>query len=177
MSSNDSNVRRTPGGLLFVRRWNNMQYVAGAAFLLIVFSDQLALAHEDLHCPRGSLSPQEVLSFAKAQLDYVLGSNPMGISYMVGFGPRYPTRVHHRAASTVPYKEDKSFIGCAQGYDAWFGRQMPNPNVLVGAIVGGPGAKDEFRDVRGNYMQTEACTYNTAQMVGVFARFSQPERR
>ncbi|CAL9079295.1 unnamed protein product [Musa textilis] len=177
MSSNDSNVRRTPGGLLFVRRWNNMQYVAGAAFLLIVFSDQLALAHEDLHCPRGSLSPRELLSFAKAQMDYILGSNPMGISYMVGFGPRYPTRVHHRAASTVPSKEDKSFIGCAQGYDAWFGRQMPNPNVLVGAIVGGPGAEDEFRDVRGNYMQTEACTYNTAQMVGVFARFSQPERR
>ncbi|RRT83162.1 hypothetical protein B296_00016206 [Ensete ventricosum] len=177
MNRNDSNVRRTPGGLLFVRRWNNMQYVAGAAFLLIVFSDQLALAHEDLHCPRGPLSPQEVLSFAKNQMDYVLGSNPMGISYMVGFGPRYPTSVHHRAASTVAYKKDKSFIGCAQGFDAWFGQQMPNPNVLVGAIVGGPGAEDEFSDARGNYMQTEACTYNTAQMVGVFARFSQPERR
>jgi hypothetical protein len=37
-------------------------------------------------------------------------------------------------------------------------------------LAGGPNCRDEFRDDRGNYMQTEACTYNTAPMVAVFAR-------
>ncbi|RWW88649.1 hypothetical protein BHE74_00002467, partial [Ensete ventricosum] len=176
LNTNGSNVRRTPGGLLIVRQWNNMQYVASASFLLTVFADHLAMSsgEPELHCPRGSLSPADMLSFVKTQVDYILGSNPLRLSYLVGFGPKYPTRVHHRAASTVSYKVDKSFIGCAQGYDKWFGRRRKNPNDLVGALVGGPDAKDEFRDVRRNYMQTEACTYNTAPMVGVFARFYRP---
>ncbi|XP_042428260.1 endoglucanase 16-like [Zingiber officinale] len=170
MSTADSNVRRTPGGLLFVREWNNMQYVTGAAFLLTVYSDYLTASGELLHCPRGSLGPREILSFVKVQVDYMLGSNPLGMSYMVGFGRKYPKRVHHRAASTISYKKDGSFIGCAQGYDKWFGRRKENPNILIGAIVGGPNAKDRFKDMRENYMQTEACTYNTAPMVGVFAK-------
>lgn len=174
-SDSDSNVRRTPGGLLFVREWNNMQYVAGAVFLLTVYSDYLTASHEVLHCPRRSIGPSEISSFVKAQVDYMLGSNPLGLSYMVGFGPKYPMQVHHRAASTISYKKDKSFVGCAQGYDKWFGRRKKNPNVLVGAIVGGPNSKDKFRDTRENYMQTEACTYNTAPMVGVFAKLHHLE--
>ncbi|CAL9174649.1 unnamed protein product [Musa hybrid cultivar] len=176
LSMNDddsgSNVARTPAGLLFVRRWNNMQYVAGAAFLLSVYSDYLADSGELLHCPRGSSGSQDLLSLAKSQVDYVLGSNPRGISYLVGHGGRHPRRVHHRAASSVSYKVDRAFVGCTQGFDEWYGRGGDNPNVVVGAIVGGPDDKDEFSDVRGNYVQTEACTYNTAPMVGVLAKLS-----
>ncbi|KAG1327204.1 endoglucanase 11 [Cocos nucifera] len=174
-NKNGGNVRRTPGGLLYVRQWNNMQYVTGATFLLTAFSDYLASSGEVLHCPQGTLGPEDLLSFAKSQVDYILGANPMGISYLVGFGPKFPGRVHHRAASSISYKEDKAFIGCMQGYDSWFGRQKENPHILVGAVVGGPDANDVFRDVRGNYMQTEACTYNTATLVGVFAKFDRLE--
>ncbi|CAD5173862.1 unnamed protein product [Musa acuminata subsp. malaccensis] len=172
-----SNVHRTPAGLLFVRHWNNMQYVAGAVFLLTVYSDYLAASNQRLHCPRGSLGSRDLLAFAKSQVDYILGANPAGVSYLVGHGARYPTRVHHRAASSVSYKEDKSFIGCSQGYDEWYGSRSENPNVLVGALVGGPDDTDEFSDARGNHMQTEACTYNTALMVGVFAKLSELEGR
>ncbi|KAG6512476.1 endoglucanase 11-like [Zingiber officinale] len=173
MNSDDSgsNVARTPGGLLFVRPWNNLQYAAGAAFLLAVASDSLAASGgRALLCSRGPVGPRDLMGLARGQADYILGDNPMGLSYLVGFGPRFPRRVHHRAASTAPHKEEKGFIGCAQGYDAWFGRRGSNPNVVAGAIVGGPDGGDAFEDRRGNYMQTEACTYNTAPMVGVFAR-------
>ncbi|KAJ6674647.1 ENDOGLUCANASE 11 [Salix viminalis] len=63
----------------------------------------------------------------------------------------------------------------SQGYDNWYGREEPNPNVLVGALVGGPDCQDNFTDLRNNYMQTEACTYNTAPLVGVFAKLLQME--
>ncbi|KAL6596103.1 hypothetical protein ACP70R_047467 [Stipagrostis hirtigluma subsp. patula] len=165
------NVNRTAGGMLYVRRWNNMQYVTNAAFLLAVHSRHLAAAGSGsvLRCPGGPAHAGELLALARAQADYVLGANPAGVSYMVGYGRRFPRRVHHRAASVVSRRRDGRFVGCVQGYDHWFRRAAANPNVVVGAIVGGPDHRDRFGDRRDNYMQTEACTYNTAPMVGVFA--------
>ncbi|XP_042519347.1 endoglucanase 11 [Macadamia integrifolia] len=175
--SNDDNVERTPGGLLYVRQWNNMQYVSTAAFLLSVYSDYLHSSNQKLHCQRGGIEAQELITFAKAQVNYILGSNPIGMSYLVGYGSKYPSRVHHRGSSIVSYRENKGFIGCTQGYDNWYGRVEPNPNVLVGALVGGPDCQDNFGDQRSNYMQTEACTYNTAPLVGVLAKLHQLERQ
>ncbi|KAL6635097.1 hypothetical protein ACP70R_027768 [Stipagrostis hirtigluma subsp. patula] len=176
----DANVERSPGGMLYVRQWNNMQYVTSAAFLLSAYSDYLAEAGVGAVAAcegGGAAAAGEVFAFARAQVDYVLGSNPRGVSYLVGYGPKYPNRVHHRAASIVPYKHSKEFIGCTQGFDHWFGRRSSNPNVLVGAIVGGPDRRDRFRDNRDNYMQTEACTYNTAPMVGMFAKLNRMARQ
>ncbi|MBA0548311.1 hypothetical protein Golob_019419 [Gossypium lobatum] len=174
-NATSDNVERTPGGLLYIRQWNNMQYVSTATFLLTVYSDFLRNSNQHLRCPTGTIDPEEILSFAKSQVDYMLGSNPMNMSYLVGYGSKYPIRVHHRGASIVSYRENKGFIGCTQGYDYWYSRVEPNPNVLVGALVGGPDCGDNFMDQRDNYMQTEACTYNTAPLVGVFARLLQLE--
>ncbi|KAM7492373.1 hypothetical protein LguiA_035294 [Lonicera macranthoides] len=173
-NNGNNNVHQTPGGLLYVRQWNNMQYVSSSAFLLTIYSDFLQNSNQKLMCQDGVIVPHEkLLNFARSQVDYILGSNPLNMSYLVGYGPNYPVRVHHRGASIVSYKENKGFIGCTQGYDNWYGRTEPNLNVLIGALVGGPDNEDNFRDERGNYMQTEACTYNTAPLVGVFARLNQ----
>ncbi|CAM0913407.1 unnamed protein product [Alopecurus aequalis] len=173
----EDNVERSPGGMLYVRQWNNMQYVTSAAFLLSVYSGYLADAGAAVStCAGEAVGAAEVFGHARAQVEYVLGSNPRGISYLVGYGSKFPARVHHRAASIVPYKDRKEFIGCAQGFDDWFGRRSANPNVVVGAIVGGPDRRDRFRDDRENYMQTEACTYNTAPMVGMFAMLNRVAR-
>ncbi|XP_066371496.1 endoglucanase 16-like [Miscanthus floridulus] len=183
----DGNVERSPGGMLYVRQWNNMQYVTSAAFLLSVYSGYLSSSsssagggeQQSVTCAAGgeaAASAAEVFALARAQVDYVLGSNPRGMSYLVGYGARFPARVHHRAASIVPYKHSKEFIGCAQGFDDWFIRKGANPNVVVGAIVGGPDRRDRFRDQRENYIQTEACTYNTAPMVGMFAMLNRLAR-
>ncbi|KAE8724216.1 Endoglucanase 11 [Hibiscus syriacus] len=101
----DDNVDRSPGGLLYVRQWNNMQYVTTAAFLLTIYSDFLRDSNQNLHCPSGTVDHEESLSFAKSQVDYILGSNPMNMSYLVGYGSKYPTRVHHRGASIMSYRE------------------------------------------------------------------------
>lgn len=171
--NNGTNVERTPGGLLFIRQWNNMQYVSSAAFLLTVYSDFLSNTNQNLSCHGIIVTPEELFAFAKSQVDYILGSNPNNMSYLVGYGSKYPTKVHHRGASIVSYRLNKGFIGCTQGYDDWYSHSKPNPNVVTGALVGGPDREDNFRDDRGNYMQTEACTYNTAPLVGLFAKLNQ----
>ncbi|GKV17720.1 hypothetical protein SLEP1_g28187 [Rubroshorea leprosula] len=175
--NNGSNVERTPGGLLYIRQWNNMQYVSAATFLLTVYSDHLQAWNKGLRCDHGEVRSEEVFAFAKSQVDYILGDNPMAMSYLVGYGLRYPQRLHHRGASIASYRKNKGFIGCTQGYDYWFAQKGPNPNVLIGALVGGPDIKDEFRDDRANYRQTEACTYNTATLVGVLAKLHGLEGR
>lgn len=97
------------------------------------------------------------------QADYVLGDNPMKLSYLVGFGDSYPQRVHHRGAS-IPADVD---TGC-NGQE-WLKSPKPNPNVATGALVGGPFKNDSFVDDRENVRQNEATTYNSALIVGLLS--------
>ncbi|XP_068664724.1 endoglucanase 6-like [Aristolochia californica] len=164
------NVQRTPGGLLFRQRWNNMQFVTSASFLVTVYSDYLASAGRSISCAAGNVPSSELLGFAKSQVDYILGDNPRATSYMVGYGNNYPRQVHHRASSIVSIKVDSKFVGCREGYADWYSRKGGDPNLLVGAIVGGPDAYDNFADERDNYEQTEPATYNNAPLIGLLAR-------
>ncbi|KAI3453816.1 hypothetical protein Pfo_010479 [Paulownia fortunei] len=164
------NAQKTPGGLIFRQRWNNMQFVTSASFLMTVYSDYLTSAGKSLNCANDNVSPSELLSFAKSQVDYILGDNPRATSYMVGYGNNYPQQVHHRASSIVSFKVDPSFVSCRGGYATWFNREASDPNLLTGAIVGGPDAYDNFADQRDNYEQTEPATYNNAPLLGILAR-------
>ncbi|KAJ6426468.1 hypothetical protein OIU84_022129 [Salix udensis] len=166
------NVQKTPGGLIFRQRWNNMQFVTSASFLATVYSDYLVSAGRNLKCAAGNVAPSQLLAFAKSQVDYILGDNPRATSYMVGYGNNYPRQVHHRGSSIVSYKVDPTFVTCRGGYATWFSRKGSDPNLLTGAIVGGPDAYDNFADERDNYEQTEPATYNNAPLLGLLARLS-----
>ncbi|KAL5727045.1 cellulase [Ranunculus cassubicifolius] len=170
------NVQRTPGGLLFRQRWNNLQFVTSSSFLLTTYSDYLSSTRKSIKCPAGIATSSDLLAFAKSQVDYILGDNPRSTSYMVGYGSNYPRQVHHRGSSIVSIKEDSSFVSCRGGYATWFGRKASDPNLLTGAIVGGPDAYDNFVDERDNYEQTEPTTYNNAPLLGILARLNSPER-
>ena len=56
------------------------------------------------------------------------------------------------------------------GYSTWFSNKGSDPNVLHGALVGGPDQNDNFADERDNYEQTEPATYKNPPAVGVLAR-------
>ncbi|WMV13435.1 hypothetical protein MTR67_006820, partial [Solanum verrucosum] len=104
------------------------------------------------------------------QVDYNLGDNPRATSYMVGYGNNNPRQVHHRASSIVSFKVNPSFVSCRGGYATWYSRKTSDPNLLTGALIGGPDAYDNFADQRDNYEQTEPATYNNAPLIGVLAR-------
>ncbi|CAN8288484.1 unnamed protein product [Cochlearia groenlandica] len=166
------NIQTTPGGLMYVREWNNLQYASAAAFLLSVYSDYLTAANAKLNCPDGSVSPQLLLDFAKSQADYILGKNSQGMSYLVGYGPKYPIRVHHRGASIASIFVQRSSVNCVQGFDYWYRRSQNDPNVIQGALVGGPDHNDYYSDDRSNYEQAEPTLSGTAPLVGLFAKLS-----
>ncbi|MBA0593486.1 hypothetical protein Gorai_010427 [Gossypium raimondii] len=166
------NIQKTPGGLIYRQRWNNMQFVTSASFLATVYSDYLTSYRGSLKCAAGNVAPSELLSFAKSQVDYLLGDNPRATSYMVGYGNNYPRQVHHRGSSIVSIKVNPKFVACRQGYATWYTRKASDPNVLTGALVGGPDAYDNFADERDNYEQTEPATYNNAPLLGILARLA-----
>ncbi|KAK8537929.1 hypothetical protein V6N13_096274 [Hibiscus sabdariffa] len=166
------NIQKTPGGLIFRQRWNNMQFVTSASFLATVYSDYLTSSRGSLKCASGNVAPSQLLSFAKSQVDYLLGDNPRATSYMVGYGNNYPRQVHHRGSSIVSIKVNPKFVACRQGYATWYTRKASDPNVLTGAVVGGPDAYDNFADERDNYEQTEPATYNNAPLLGILARLA-----
>lgn len=93
----------------------------------------------------------------------------MKMSYMVGFGNRYPMQLHHRGSSMPSTKAHPSKIGCNEGYSSYYSSSKPNPNIHVGALVGGPKSDDRFSDVRSDYSHSEPTTYMNAAFVGSVA--------
>ncbi|KAG6492708.1 endoglucanase 24-like [Zingiber officinale] len=155
---------RTDGGLVWVDQWNALQHPVAASFLAIVYSDyMLTSCTPELQCSGKTYSPNDLRNFAVSQADYILGNNPMKLSYLVGYGTSYPQQVHHRGAS-IPANAK---TGC-DGFQ-WLNSTKSNPNVALGGLVGGPFKNDSFIDSRNNSMQTEPSTYNNAVLVGLLS--------
>ncbi|KAL3626003.1 hypothetical protein CASFOL_029552 [Castilleja foliolosa] len=166
-----STAQYTPGGLLFKMNDSNSQYVTSTSFMLVTYAKYLASARTTVKCGGTIITPKKLRSFAKKQVDYLLGDNPMKMSFMVGYGSRYPLRIHHRGSSLPSIGAHGSKIQCSAGFSV-MNSQSPNPNILTGAVVGGPDQNDRFPDQRSDYEQSEPATYINAPLVGALAYFA-----
>ncbi|XP_066328366.1 endoglucanase 6 [Miscanthus floridulus] len=170
--SNHPQIQYSPGGLLFKVGSSNMQHVTQLSFLLLAYSNYLSHAGGRVSCGSSSASSVQLRRVAKRQVDYILGDNPLRMSYMVGYGARFPRRIHHRASSLPSVAAHPARIGCKAGA-AYYASPAPNPNLLVGAVVGGPSdASDAFPDARAVFQQSEPTTYINAPLMGLLAYFS-----
>ncbi|MEY2858786.1 MAG: hypothetical protein RLZZ74_3099, partial [Cyanobacteriota bacterium] len=128
-------VKYTQGGFAFRNTWASVPLDMSTAFAAEWYNDKVE-------------ANSKYSDFAHKQVDYVLGDNPAKFSYVVGFGDNYAERTHHRgSADTVPL--DSS--------------DRPNDHLLYGAVVGGPGAVDDFshHDLRSDWITNEVGTsYN-----------------
>nr|CAK22316.1 endo-1,4-beta-glucanase [Acetivibrio thermocellus] len=141
----NSRIKYTPKGLAWLNNWGSLRYATTTAFLAAVYAGW------------EGCSPQKAKiynDFAKAQVDYALGST--GRSFVVGFGENWPQHPHHRTA-----------------HGSWYdSMNVPDyhRHVLYGALVGGPGESDNYRDDISDYQCNEvACDYN-AGFVGALAK-------
>ncbi|KAI3787543.1 hypothetical protein L1987_42088 [Smallanthus sonchifolius] len=169
--SANSQARYTPGGLFYKQGESNLQYVTTSSFLLLTYAKYLGSNGGHAACGASMVPSETLIVQAKKQIDYVLGDNPMKMSYMVGFGEKYPTCIHHRGSSVPSVHDHPDRVSCDAGHQ-YFSSWSPNPNLLVGAIVGGPDSNDNYGDDRSNYSQSEPATYINAPFVGAAAFFS-----
>ncbi|KAL5155731.1 Endoglucanase 17 [Glycine soja] len=134
----------------------------------LAYAKYLTKAHVVVNCGGSIVTPKRLRAIAKKQVDYLLGDNPLKMSYMVGYGPRYPQRIHNRGSSLPSVSVHPGKIQCSAGFSV-MKSQSPNPNILVGAVVGGPDLHDGFPDERSDYEQSEPATYINAPLVGALA--------
>lgn len=140
--------QQTPGGLR-LREWlaheyGSLRHANNAAVIALYYSEHVgnAPALKGNTWWKGGKSNAELKDLyyreAKRQVDYALGANPYGRSYLVGFGNRPFNQVHHRGA-----------------YGGWAGfhhfikdkpeyRPTENRHILYGALVAGPDHNDVF---------------------------------
>nr|AAN72232.1 At5g49720/K2I5_8 [Arabidopsis thaliana] len=165
---------RTNGGLIELNHGapQPLQYSVNAAFLATLYSDYLDAADTPgWYCGPNFYSTSVLRDFARSQIDYILGKNPRKMSYVVGFGTKYPRHVHHRGAS-IP--KNKVKYNCKGGWK-WRDSKKPNPNTIEGAMVAGPDKRDGYRDVRMNYNYTEPTLAGNAGLVAALVALSGEE--
>ncbi|KDP27644.1 hypothetical protein JCGZ_19649 [Jatropha curcas] len=169
--SSSSHIQYTPGGLIYKPGGSNLQHSTTISFLLLVYANYLERTSQSVNCGNVNVSPSSLRQQAKRQVDYILGDNPLGLSYMVGYSNNYPQHIHHRGSSLPSVKDHPEFIACKEG-SIYFNSTNPNPNIHVGAIVGGPSNDDSYADDRADYKKSEPTTYINAPFVGVLAYFA-----
>ncbi|KAL0334673.1 UNVERIFIED_CONTAM: Endoglucanase 24 [Sesamum radiatum] len=167
--SSSYHIEFTPGGLIYRPGGSNLQHATTISFLLLVYANYLEKSSQTVNCGEVSISPSMLRQIAQRQVNYILGENPKGMSYMVGYSNLYPQRIHHRGSSLPSTKDHPQVIGCKEG-SIYFNSSDPNPNVLVGAIVVGR-EDDEYEDDRADFRKSEPTTYINAPFVGVLAFF------
>ncbi|WRX29938.1 Glycoside hydrolase family 9 - like 10 [Theobroma cacao] len=167
-----STTQYTQGGLMYKLPQSNLQYVTSITFLLTTYGKYMKARRQTFNCGNLMVSPNSLIGLAKRQVDYILGENPIKMSYMVGFGPNFPKRIHHRGSSLPSLASHPQSIGCDGGFQPFFYSSNQNPNILVGAIVGGPNQNDGYPDDRSDYSHSEPATYINAAMVGPLAYFA-----
>lgn len=143
-----SGVKKLEGGLAHFDTWGCLRYAAASGFVAAVACDTLDLgdttAYED---------------FYKTQADYCLGDNPLGQSFVVGYGENAPKNAHHRTAH------------CS--WNNALENPTENRHILYGALVGGPDGSGNYVDDRQNYINNEvACDYN-AGFTGLLAKMTE----
>ncbi|KAK7263844.1 hypothetical protein RJT34_31441 [Clitoria ternatea] len=167
-------VSYTKGGLMYKPgEQSNIQHPTALSFLSIVYARYMHAAKKQVQCGNEAVDPSRLINLAKTQVDYILGNNPLGMSYMVGYGAKYPEKIHHRGSTMPSVEVYPKHIGCRDG-DQYFKSAAPNINILTGALVGGPAQDDSFQDSRYNVGQSEPTTYLNAPFVGVLAYFNKP---
>ncbi|MBQ8926711.1 MAG: glycoside hydrolase family 9 protein [Oscillospiraceae bacterium] len=133
----ENEAKKVDGTLTYIQNWGCCRYAATGAFLTAVACDTVLKGKDT--------SAHE--AYYESQINYILGDNPNGHSYVVGFGENSPRNAHHRT-SHGSWKNDVF---------------MPDTNrhILYGALVGGPTEDGQYEDDRNNYINNEVTTdYN-----------------
>ncbi len=140
-------VRYSPGGQAVLDQWGSLRYAANTAFVAFVYSDGLTDA----------ALKARYHDFAVRQINYALGQNPAGRSFMIGFGVNPPRNPHHRTA-----------------HGSWsdnIGEPPLSRHILYGAMVGGPPQPDDnYQDNRSDFVMNEVATDYNAGLTSALAR-------
>ncbi|MDE7364448.1 MAG: glycoside hydrolase family 9 protein [Ruminococcus sp.] len=134
-------IAKSPNGWAVVSGYGSARYNTSAGLCACVYAK--------------TTGDETFLPWAEAQMSYILGDNPMGYSYIVGYGNNYASQPHHRSSHCSPTQS------------------MDDPTTQVhtlwGALVGGPDLKDFHSDITKDYIYNEVTDDYNAGICGDLA--------
>jgi hypothetical protein len=135
-------LKKTPAGFAMLNDYGSARYDTAAQLCAMVYAKET-----------GDMT---FADWSKSQMEYILGDNPMGYAYEVGYENSYASFPHHRAAhcSATQSMEDP------EDYQT---------HTLYGALVGGPDAEDYHHDETKDYIYNEVTDDYNAAFTGALA--------
>lgn len=135
-------IKPSAAGYAMLNTWGSARYNCAAQLCALVYQKNYP-------------ERMQFANWAKSQIDYLLGNNPMGYSYVVGYGEKSAMHPHHRAAhgSTTNSTLNPS----------------THRHMLWGALVGGPDGNDVHKDDTSDYAYNEVAIDYNAGLVGAVA--------
>lgn len=103
----------------------------------------------------GRKTADVLATWAKGQSEYLLGDNPLGQSYMMGYTDNYADAAHHAATHA-------SIYGLCD-------IPLESKHIAHGALVSGPNAGDDHSDDRCDYGANEITIDYNAAFIGALA--------
>lgn len=134
-------LAKTPAGFSMLNSYGSARYNTAAQLCAMVY--------------RKETGNTAFADWAKSQMEYIMGNNPMNRAYIVGYAPDGASHPHHRAShgSKTLSMDDP----------------VDQVHTLWGALVGGPDADDFHKDVTSDYIYNEVAIDYNAAFVGACA--------
>lgn len=149
MSFGFMNGTATPDGFYMYMSWGSARYNSAAQFTSLLFSK---------YFPEQPASTP-LINWAETQIDYILGKNKLGKSYMMGFTDFYAEEPHHAAGHASIYGQPST--------------PAENRHVIWGALVNGPQGDGSHVDAREDYGSNEVTIdYNAALTAALAAQYA-----
>ena len=134
-------IAKSPNGWAVVSGYGSARYNTAAGLCACVYAK--------------TTGDETFLPWAKAQMEYILGKNPMGYAYEVGYEYNFASHPHHRS----------SHCSATQSMDD----PIVQVHTLWGALVGGPDLKDVHVDETKDYIYNEVTDDYNAGFCGDLA--------
>jgi endoglucanase len=147
----DGTVAQTPAGFSVLYAYGSARYNSAAQFV--------ALLYAKLFGADDSAAVGPIQSWAKMQMAYILGQNPLNTSYMMGYTDKYCSQPHHAAGHASIWGQPNN--------------PVQNRHIIWGALVNGPDGDDNHVDNRADFGSNEVTIdYNVSLIAALAAQYS-----
>ena len=140
-------VAMTPAGFSVLYAYGSARYNSAGQFV--------ALLYAKLFDGQDNDAVNAIEPWAKKQMAYILGDNPLGTSYMMGYTNKYCSQPHHAAGHASIWGQPNN--------------PVENRHIIWGALVNGPDGNDGHVDNRADFGSNEVTIDYNASLIAALA--------
>ena len=140
-------VAMTPAGFSVAYAYGSARYNSAGQFVALLYAKLFGAQDAD--------AVNAIQPWAKRQMAYILGDNPLGTSYMMGYTNKYCSQPHHAAGHASIWGQPNNPVA--------------NRHIIWGALVNGPDGNDGHVDNRADFGSNEVTIDYNASLIAALA--------